>query len=810
MRITIERLRTSIVVLAALLVTAILLFFAYARYRVRHIGRDLPGKLGIEVQQSTNGFTFSKSEKGHTLFTLHASKAVQYKGGGRALLHDVSITVYGKDNLGADHISGSEFEYDPASGTARAMGEVQIDLTTPGGNGGAGGGTPIHVRTSGLVFNQRTGVAETSEALQFASEEAGGRSMQGSAKGASYHSADGMLRLNSDVVFRAVMDNGPVAVRAQSAEFMRASRLLTLRGETAEFDGEQVASETATTIFRPDGTAERVEVSGDVYVSGKQGEQLHSAWAKVQMDGKGQPQTATLRGGVHLAAIEGGRALEGSAETGVLALGPRGVLQRLQLYGSAHVLDRESTPAGRAVTMVREASASHMDVGFGRGTAGRAEARTLLAQGNALIAERQRAARASQKGEGQQETTLGGDRLEAALAEGNVLTSVKGSGKTQWSHSSSNGIRQTSRGEMLEVSFAKPAPRKASARKGRNKAAALDTSAVERAVQRGGVEMVQVAPPPPEQTEPLRSTAQAEEAVYDGATETVRLQGGTPRLTQASSEVTASAIDFSRATGDVTATGEVKATYRQTPRASAAKGAVEKAGEPLHAVADHAFFDHAGSRVRFWSDGEGESRMWQGDASVSAPELVFARTAQTLTARGASSQVPVRATFPVKADKRADGAALAMARIEGSTLLYSAMERRAIFSGSVVAREGDAELRAQKAEVFLSATASAAQKSDASSQALHMPGFSGSVERIVARGDVRIAEAARHGSGDKLVYTAEDGRFVLTGTAQQRPALTDPAHGTVTGSSLIFNNRDGSVVVNGGASPAVTETRVAK
>ena len=75
----------------ALLIAVILGFFAYTRYKVSHFGRDLPGKLGVNIQQDANGFTFSKSQGGHTLFTLHASKLVQYKGGGRATLHDVSI-----------------------------------------------------------------------------------------------------------------------------------------------------------------------------------------------------------------------------------------------------------------------------------------------------------------------------------------------------------------------------------------------------------------------------------------------------------------------------------------------------------------------------------------------------------------------------------------------------------------------------------------------------------------------------------------------------------------------------------------------
>jgi len=92
MRITIEKLRTWILLLAGVLIAVILGFFALTRYKLSHFGRDLPAKLGVNIQQDANGFTFSKSQGGHTLFTLHASKLIQYKGNGRATLHNVSIT----------------------------------------------------------------------------------------------------------------------------------------------------------------------------------------------------------------------------------------------------------------------------------------------------------------------------------------------------------------------------------------------------------------------------------------------------------------------------------------------------------------------------------------------------------------------------------------------------------------------------------------------------------------------------------------------------------------------------------------------
>ncbi len=68
----------------------------------------------------------------------------------------------------------------------------------------------------------------------------------------------------------------------------------------------------------------------------------------------------------------------------------------------------------------------------------------------------------------------------------------------------------------------------------------------------------------------------------------------------------------------------------------------------------------------------------------------------------------------------------------------------------------------------------------------------------------------RKGTGEELAYTAAEGKFVLTGSSAAPPRLTDQVRGTVTGNALIFNDRDDSVEVSGGASKAVTQTRVAK
>src|SRR5258707_3397232 len=86
--------------------------YFFARHRLQNAVKQIPGKMGLELKQTANGFSISKSELGRTIFRVYASKAVQYKQGGPAELHDVHITRYGSDSSRLDEIYGKDLVYD--------------------------------------------------------------------------------------------------------------------------------------------------------------------------------------------------------------------------------------------------------------------------------------------------------------------------------------------------------------------------------------------------------------------------------------------------------------------------------------------------------------------------------------------------------------------------------------------------------------------------------------------------------------------------------------------------------------------------
>src|SRR5450631_1475905 len=184
MALPVSRLRRWFALGAILMIATVGGMYFYSRWRVRKVVHDIPAKIGLDIQQTAEGFSISKSVEGRTQVTVSASKAVQFKQGGRAELHNVKIVVYGKDASRFDRITGDDFEYDPASGNVSAKGRVLIDLeANPEGAHHSDQSPPeqakepLRLETDGLVFNKNTGNASATGKVEFQTPQASGSAM---------------------------------------------------------------------------------------------------------------------------------------------------------------------------------------------------------------------------------------------------------------------------------------------------------------------------------------------------------------------------------------------------------------------------------------------------------------------------------------------------------------------------------------------------------------------------------------------------------------------------------------------------------
>ena len=796
MPLTIARLRQGILILASLLVAVIIGFFAYARYRLRHFEKDLPAKLGVNIQQTANGFTYSQSSKGHTLYTIQASKMIKYASGGDVGLHNVAITLYGPPGSNRiDKIHGSDFKYDAKDQIVSAQGTVIIDLQGFGnGTSSAAPQNTIHVKTSGLVFDQKTGQADTNQYTEFSFPKA-----SGSATGAHYNSKTGVLVLDSQVAITTEDYGNPATVDASHAQIVRDSKQAFLLNPRTDYQSQKGSADSAIVAFREDGSAQSIDARGHVHVVTADGAIITATTSTTQLNEKSQPTQTDIGGGVNFVSTSPTESMHGNAISGTLTFGDNSMLKHAQFRDAVSFVDQVFTmandPRGAAS---RQIEASKLDADFVPGPdAKKAIAQKALATGNATVTLH------TIPSNGPQEiTTINGDQLLASLTgDGKAIQQLDGAGHTRIVELAKDGSTNTSTGDRLEVTFntLKAGASNDTAKKSPAASQNTQASQIDTAFQDGHVILTQTLQKKSGATAaPATLIAWAQHAEYHSSDQVLHLTGS-PRIDDGQSlQMAATQIDFHRDTGDAGADGNVKATQTQqkaqnaTP--TAASSPMPGGNGPVHITADHAFVRHATDVSTFYGSGTADARMWQGANSILAPVIELTRTPQSLKAYGAPGStgpvVNANLASAMGADHRQG-----VVRVHSQTLFYSDADRRADFSGEVTAEDPDGVIHSDQTQVYLIP----APKTASGQQA--------QLNRIVATGHVVLTQPGRKGSGEKLVYTADDGRYVLTGTPKDPPHIEDAVKGTTTGSTLIFNSQDDSVVVSGGQSSAVTQTR---
>jgi lipopolysaccharide export system protein LptA len=288
--------------------------------------------------------------------------------------------------------------------------------------------------------------------------------------------------------------------------------------------------------------------------------------------------------------------------------------------------------------------------------------------------------------------------------------------------------------------------------------------------------------------------AWGDSARYSPGDQTLYL-AGSPRVVEGGMTTTARSMRMVRSTGDAFADGDVKSTYSELK--AQPNGALLAASGPIH-VTSHSMVIHRDPGVATYS---GNARLWQDANVVEAPSIEFDREHRSVIARGKTGQ-PVSTVLA----QNNQGGKPTLVTLTSDRLKYTDNERKAHFEGGVTVRSADATIAAGQLDAYLQRRVDSADHPGSPSSA--SPGAPSRLEKIVAENRVVITQPGRRAEGDRLVYTAADDQFVLTGGL---PSIFDAEHGKVSGDSLTFFRRDGRVQVEGETkSPTVTKTRVAR
>ncbi len=811
MPVSIPRLRRWLAAAAVLMCVAVLGTYFYARHRVQNALRQVPSKMGLNIQQSAQGFTISKSEQGRTVFKLQASKAVQFKAGGRAQLHEVTIALYGRDSSRFDQVYGENFEYDPQSGNVTSKGAVSIDLQAnpegilnPDQAAPKELKNPIHLRTADLVFNKNTGDVWTEAPVEFSVPQA-----NGSALGARYVAKESSFTLQSQVKI-TINGPSPATILAQQAVLEKVPRQVVLRYPHAESPGREAQADELTLFLRQDNTLDHALASGNVSMHSRGSRPAGASAQKLEVSMKPRTgvETAVLSGNVQL-KTEGPQPAEASAGRAVVSFADKNVITKIHAEQQVRLLQRqkpelraESSSDGREPpqTMSKrskpppESAAQDVEVtapGMDFVVAGGHRLRTANTIGAAQISMLPR------KGQSGPETHVTACQFTAKFDSLGQLVSVHG------------------QPEVTVVSIA--SPRNNTPEPDRvTRSDSMDGffrpgNGIEVLVQQGHFAYSSGT-----------SQAYADRARYT-ASDQILVLNGSPRIVDEGMATTARIVRLDRSTGEGFAEGDVKTTYSDLKPQPG--GALLASSDPVHVIAQ-TMSAHNHPPIAVYAGG---ARLWQNANLIEAPSIQFQKELRTVIADSRAGQKV--STVLVGADKSGKATPV---RITSSHLTYRDSERKAHFEGGVTSRGSDLTVTASQMDVFLASsvdpeaheavrprsgqpsatpTSTSPVRATPASPPSGMaasPGNAGAakLQKIVASGAVLIAEPTRHASGEQLVYTASDDKLVLTGGS---PSIFDAEHGKITGVSLTLFRRDDRVVVEGDSnSPAVTQTRVVR
>src|SRR5205085_1364863 len=203
-------------------------------------------------------------------------------------------------------------------------------------------GSPMYLETSGLVFNQKTGIAHTAEKITFELPQG-----SGSAVGATYDSRQNTFKLHSDI--RLLTDGPkPVNMHADSAVFVQEQQQVTVTGFWAESGIRRLEAQRVAVHLRNDNTVDHADASGgvDARIRGARPARLHAENAGFTFGAKNKALSGRLTGEVSW-EMGGASASRGKAGQVLLAFGANNQIKSAQLRENVEIAQLGGTEAAK-------------------------------------------------------------------------------------------------------------------------------------------------------------------------------------------------------------------------------------------------------------------------------------------------------------------------------------------------------------------------------------------------------------------------------------------------------------------------------
>jgi lipopolysaccharide export system protein LptA len=258
--------------------------------------------------------------------------------------------------------------------------------------------------------------------------------------------------------------------------------------------------------------------------------------------------------------------------------------------------------------------------------------------------------------------------------------------------------------------------------------------------------------------------AVAERALYDGQKEILNLRGKRPQAWDAKARTQADEIDYDHQKDETHARGDVRTTYYSRETTNDATP-FKNTKSPVFITAERADARNDDGVAVY----TGKARGWQDDNFVTGDRIELYQEDKRMVAIGNVESALYQAKRETAPGKHETVPGFATAE----RMTYSDTDRLVHYEGNVKARQGTDRIEATKVDVFLEKETN-------------------DVDHMLADGNVILTQPARRGTGDHLVYTASDGRGVLTGKSAR---IDDAEQGSTMGTELTFYSRDDRIQV---------------
>jgi len=723
--------------------------------------KTAPPAIPEEIAARSSGFSFSKVDGDRTIFTVRASSATQFKEGNRATLNDVWITFYGSDGTRNDNLYTHDCDYISTTNEMMCEANVEMDLESAAEaklHPSAADGTPspqarmLHISTSGISFNGKSGVAHTDRAVSFRFQQGSGRSV-----GLNYGASDGILNLPHNVQLEFFSANGaphpgqtPLDLTGSTLTFHRADLVVRLSGPAqAQYGKQTLTAQEIALELNQDYTTRRIVATGnpELHEAGAHGsetltaDQLSALFAPDGSVGRAIADgnvRETRESGDEQDVIQAGH-LELEFFTDSRGPDVEGQPKLLTASGGVH-----GTSRAQGTTRTFDTAALTLTFAPASG-ATPTHANLLQTLAPATLQWTDAAKNSGAAAQPATSTSLKGQTMSARFNGRNELAELQAGGGVTVHQDSRDGAPRDSTSQSLDTHF--------------------DSSGQWFTVEQTGDVRYREGD----------RLAQAPHAVWDRVANSATLLGGAT-ISDSATRTTAQTAVFAQDSGTLRVEGNVLTAELA--------GGNQRIGnfssDPARISADHLVAERTTQRAIY----TGHARLWQGDALMQSDQITLDRAAQTAVATG-----HVQAVFPEAAWKPTPGqpgqpnqaGRPDLWRAQGGQMTYWSARSLARLEQNASAQSTQASLSAPTMDFFF-APADPGNKSGGQQ-----------LVRAVASGGVVVRQEDRHGKSQRAEYTIADRKFVLSGGP---PVLYDDSGNTTTGRQLTFIFADDRIVVD--------------